>query len=106
MPEVLEFSFSKNYTVAAMIALLVQLGGWVWWASSQAAQLNELDHRLVSIETKHEAVISKFGTAADRVSRLEDRASDVAASIKDINAHLGAIETYLNTSARQPREVK
>lgn len=82
------------------MALLVQMGGWVWWAGSQAAQISSLDHRLVAVETREDILISHDSMIASKTERLEERLADLSAAVKNADAHLAAIESYLNTLIR------
>lgn len=91
----------KSWSIGIVCALAAQVVSGVWWAADTSRQLSSIETRLSAVEKRIDAAIPDQILRADKMARLDERDVDLGASIRDINRHLDAIESYLNTQQRQ-----
>jgi hypothetical protein len=111
LADFVELHVHKIALAIGTIGLMAQLGGWVWWASSLSWQTNSLDKRLVAVETRQDAMLTRENENTAKAVRLDERLADVVGALRDATENLraidkdakerfSAIETYLYKNGR------
>jgi Tfp pilus assembly protein PilO len=79
----------KRVPIALLLAILLQAGGWIWWAASLNSRVDTVEDSIVRLESRNEALNKSTQEQAVQLGRIEEQISGLR---EDIVSLLRTIE--------------
>lgn len=88
-PAAESWHLDKRVPVALIIALVLQAGGFGWWAASLDTRMSVAERDIVKLEAQGDALVAAAQAQAVQLGRIEE---GIAAMRVDINRMIRAME--------------